>query len=159
MLRVHVRRVRSPLALPEWPRNSVPQTAAPCAAKGGGSPAQTALFPSRFLPAAGRSNPSPPLSESAGSLPGSMDGPPRSAEIRSASSTFPAAQYFPAATCVVRSCLQRGGEVPSLSFLPRIPPRSAHNHSHVCREGKQLTCAVGPRFHSCAVCSGSEGCF
>src|SRR5260370_958430 len=121
MLRVHVRRVRSPLALPEWPRNSVQQQAAPAAGKGGGSPAQTVSFPSRFLLAAGRSNPSPPLSESAGSLPGSMDGPPRSAEIRSASSTLPAAEYFPAATPAAAP-----RALPAASNAPD-PPASAGN--------------------------------
>src|SRR5260370_27071387 len=125
MLRVHVRRVRSPLALPGWPRNSVPQTCAPCAEKGGASPAQIALCPSRFRPAVGRSNPSPPLSESAGSLPGSTDVPPRFAEIRNASSTLLAAGYFPSVNpAVARRALLAASNAPD-------PPVSAENQTRL----------------------------
>src|SRR5258708_3518990 len=125
MLRVHARRVRSPPVLPGWPRNSVPQTAAPSAATGDGSQAQTALSPSRFRPAAGRSNPSPPLSESAGSFPGSTDVPPRFAEIRSASSTLLAAGYFPS---VNPGAVPRA--LPAASNAPD-PPASAENRTRL----------------------------
>src|SRR5437667_5557666 len=96
MRRARAQRVRSPPILLELPRNSAPRTGDPAAATGDESPARTTLFLSRFPPAAGRSNPSPLLFESAGLLPGWTDARPRCAGIRSASSIPRAAASSPA---------------------------------------------------------------
>src|SRR5258707_11328773 len=103
----------------------VPKRAFPAAETGDGSRAQTALFPSRFRPAAGRSNPPPPLSESAGSLPGSTDVPPRFAGIHNASSTLLAAGYFPS---VNPAAAPRA--LPAASNAPH-PPASAENQTRL----------------------------
>src|SRR5260370_33255147 len=98
MPRAHARRVHFQPAPRESLRNPATRMPAPASLTGDGSPAQIIPFPFRFRPAAGRSNPSPLLSEFAGSLPGSMDARPRSAEIHTASNILPAAGDFPAIT-------------------------------------------------------------
>src|SRR5947209_17574193 len=95
------RTVHSPRVLPESPRNSAPRTPVRAAAKDDGSPAQTIPFPCRSLRAAGTWNPSPPLSESAGSLRELTDARPRSAEIRTVPSILRAAGGFPVVTLAV----------------------------------------------------------
>src|SRR6266513_677539 len=123
MLLVRARRVRSPPAPPEWPRSSAPQTAAPASATSDGWPARTAPFPFRFLPAAGTSNPSPPPSGFAGSLPGSRHVPPRSAEIHNAWSILHAAAEFPAVIPAAAPLV-----APAASNAPG-PPAFAENHT------------------------------
>src|SRR5205814_10490958 len=96
MRRARAQRVRSPPILLELPRNSAPRTGDPAAAISDESPVRTTLFLSRFPPAAGRSNPSPLLFESAGLLPGWTDDRARCAGICSASSIDFAAASSPA---------------------------------------------------------------
>src|SRR5882762_8439605 len=119
------RRVRSPPILLGWPHNSAPQTAAPASVTGDGSPAQTTLFPSRFHPTVGKSNPSPPPSESAGLLPLSSHAPPQFLEIRSAWSILHAAADFPAVTPAAAP-----PAAPAASNAPG-PPASAENQTRL----------------------------
>src|ERR1700687_2436274 len=119
------RKILPPQVLREWQRNSLPQTAAPASATDDGSPARTTLFPSRFRPAPRKPSPSPPLSESVGSLPGSRHAPPRSAEIRSASSILRAAADSP----VVTPAAARPS-APATSNAPG-PPASAENRTRL----------------------------
>src|SRR5580704_3190822 len=130
----HARTAHSLRALPGSPRNSVPQTPFHAAEKDGAPPAQTALFQCRSPPATDKLNPSPPPSESAGSLPGSKRLLPRCAEIHIASRTPRAEVYFPAAIPVVAPPAApaassgpgppvfAGSRTPPLSSLPRLLP-------------------------------------